>query len=298
MSLESGDGLLDFTEKLPGKSTVGDEERNNRIVNSSVACLAAFSIVYISVQMVTALVGKYYLIFYKLFFFKVEFTTNDELYTLEAVRMTHSAGPFLCVAGGIVCLFIHKQNRKRPGILKIFWLWLGVHYLNFFCMEMVLIPIKENQGIYVTGASNLGKVADYFYLEDFVKIIFAIVASVLMILVGFIVSKGFIQLTNSTTHVYKAENRIIYLFQTVFLPYVITSGIALIYFGDGSFIVNLTLVITLFIIILSLFINGLKNKMIMIYRMPETGTINNRFLIAVVSGLIFIKLFLNNGIQF
>jgi hypothetical protein len=112
------------------------------------------------------------------------------------------------------------------------------------------------------------------------------------------VAKPFIQLTNSTQNIHKNENKLIYLFQTVFLPWLICSGVSLIYFSDGSFILNLALVLTMFMVIISIFINAMKNRMIMIYKMPETGEIENKFLIVLSSVLIFMKIFLNNGIRF
>ena len=191
---------------------------------------------------------------------------------------------------------VQKFYRKRPGILKLFWLWLGIHYINFFCAQMVLMPIKANsQGI---NASYLGIVADYMYMEDFTKIIFSILASLIMIIVGFVAAKPFIQITNSTQHIFKNESRIIYLFQTVLLPYFICSFEAMIYFSDGSFILNLAMVVTMFIIIISLFINAMKNRMIMIYRLPETGQIENKFLVILSSVLILMKILLNNGVRF
>jgi len=38
--------------------------------------------------------------------------------------------------------------------------------------------------------------------------------------------------------------------------------------------------------------------MIMIYRLPETGQIENKFLIILSSVLILMKIFLNNGVRF
>jgi hypothetical protein len=288
---------LDFTERISSRGNAGEQERNNRIINSAIAYLAAFSIVYVSFNIVTALFGKRYQLFYKLFFFKVEFTQNYDLWTIESVLKTFISGPVFCLIAGILALVIQKLYRKRPGILKLFWLWLGVHYLNFFCAQMVLMPIK-NTGSQGINASYLGIVADYMYWEDFSKLIASILASLVLIFIGSIVSKPFVQITNSTQHVFKNENRIIYLFQTVFLPYVMGSAVTLVYFSDGSFILNLALVFSLFVVIVSIFINALKNRMIMIYKLPETGLIENRFLIGLATVLILMKLFLNNGIMF
>ena len=67
---------------------------------------------------------------------------------------------------------------------------------------MVLMPIK-NTGSQGINASFLGIVADYLYWEDFAKLIASIIASLLLIFIGSLVAKPFIQITNSTQHVVK-----------------------------------------------------------------------------------------------
>ena len=294
--MDYSDEIIDFTEKLPGKVNSEEQERNNRIINSSVAYMASFAIVYVSFFFVTSLFAKRHNLFYKLFFFKVEFTQNYSLWEIEPVIKTFSSGPIFCLIGGIVGLVVQRFYRKRPGILKLFWLWMGIHFINFFATQMILMPIKANsQGI---NASYLGIVADYMYFDDFVKMIFSVVASIILIFIGSLVAKSFVQITNSTQHIHKNENRLLYLFQIVFLPWLICSGVTMIYFGDGSFILNLASVTTMFIVVISIFINAMKNKMIMIYKMPETGEIENKFLIVLSSVLILMKIFLNNGVRF
>jgi hypothetical protein len=71
--METGDGIIDFTEKLPGKVNSAEQERNNRIINSSVAYMASVAIVFVSFYLVTAFFAKRNNLFYKLYFFKVEF---------------------------------------------------------------------------------------------------------------------------------------------------------------------------------------------------------------------------------
>jgi hypothetical protein len=294
--MESKERILDFTEKLPTRVLTGDQERNNRIINSTIAFLASYTVVYVSFQFVTALFAKRYNLFYKLFFFKVEYTQNWDYWQIEPVLKTFLAGPIFCLFAGIICFVIQNAVRKKPGIIKFFWLWLGVNYLNFVGTQVILLPIKS--GSENLHASNLGVVSTYLFWDDFTKIIFSIIASLLMIFVGFIASKPFIQTSNSTSFVYKNENKVVYLFHIVFLPYIIGSGITLVYFSDGYFILNITIILTLFITVISIFINSLKSRMIMIYRFPETNGIENRFLIFLASALILMKIFFNNGISF
>jgi hypothetical protein len=294
--MESGQHTLDFTEKLSDKSFSDKVERNNRIINSAIAYLAAYSITYVFFQVLTALFSRKYFLFHKLYFFKVEFTQDTELWTLDSVRKAFLYPSALMVVLGIVALVIQRQIRKRPGIWKVFWLWLSIHSINLFCAQMILMPIRDySKGIV---ASYLGMLADYWYWEDYIKISFSILACLIMILIGYLAAKPFIQITNSAKDINKNENRFIYLFQTVILPYLICSAIVMIFYSDGSFLFNLTTILTMVVILISLFIEAMKNKMIMIYRLPENGQIENRFLVFLVGGLIFLKIFLNNGVGF
>ena len=296
--METGEHLLEFTEKLPGKDQQADNERNNRIINSTISYLAAYVSVYVFFHLATAFVAKRKFLLTKFYYFKLEFSQNSDLWQLEPVRWTFVTGSLLCLGLGIILLFVQKMFRKRPGILKMFILWLGIHFLNFFCCELALLPIKTTSESY-KYSSYLGIFFDYMYWDsDFVKLIFSIVSFLILIVIGAVVSKPFIQLSNSTQHVYKSENRFYFLFQMVFIPFVAGSIVSLIYFADGLFILNITSVFTMFVIIVSLFINGMKNRMIMIYRLPESGQIENKFMIALAAGLILMKLFFNDGIKF
>ena len=73
-SMDSKERILDFTEKLSNKENSQEQERNNRIINSSVAYLAAFAIVYVSFYVISSLFAKRFSLLYKLYFFKVDYT--------------------------------------------------------------------------------------------------------------------------------------------------------------------------------------------------------------------------------
>ena len=47
-TMDSKERILDFTEKLSNKENSQEQERNNRIINSAVAYMAAYAIVYVS----------------------------------------------------------------------------------------------------------------------------------------------------------------------------------------------------------------------------------------------------------
>jgi hypothetical protein len=296
--MESGEHILEFTEKLPGRDKADEQERNNRIINSTVSYLAAYVIVYVVFHFATALVAKRKFLLNKFYYFKVDFSQDYNLWQLEPVRWTFITGPLLCLGLGIVFIIMQRMFRKRPGITKLFLLWLGIHFFNFFCSELALLPIK-NASASQKHASYLGIFFDYmFWNSDFLKIIFSIISFLILIVIGTLVAKPFIQLSNSTQYVYKSEKRFYFLVQMVLIPFAVGSIISLVYFADGMFILNLTTVFTMFVIIVSLFINGLKNRMIMIYRLPETGLIDNKFLIILAGALILMKVFFSDGIRF
>ncbi|MBX7202504.1 MAG: hypothetical protein IT240_09285 [Bacteroidia bacterium] len=296
--MESGHHILEFTEKLPGKEQSNDQERNSRIVNSAISYLAAYVIVYVFFHLVTALVAKKQMLFNKFYYFKVDFSQDYNSWMLEPVRYTFLSGTLFCLALGFISLSIQRFYRKRPGMMKLFLLWLGIHSLNFFCTELALLPIKTS-GESKMYVSYLRVFFDYMFWDSILlQISASIAAFLILIVIGAVTAKNFIQLSNSTQHVYKAENRFYYLFQMVFIPFAAGSVISLVFFADAPFVLNITTVFTMFVIVVSLFINGLKNRMIMIYRLPETGQIDNKFLMVLVGALIILKIFLNDGIKF
>ena len=296
--MEDRDQIIEFTEKLHDKPELTSNERTNRIVNSTVAFVASYAIIYILFYFITAIYAKRNLLLVKFFFFKVEYTSDYNVWLQDPVVKTFIAGPIACLIIGVLALVVQKFFKKRPGIMKLFLLWLGINGLNFFLTQMALLPIK-NVGKADKYASHIGVVFDYMYWQnDLVKLVFSILSLIALIIIGGLVAKPFVQITNTTKHVYKSESRFVYLFQMVFLPYLIGSAVNLIYFADGEFILNITSIFTLFIIIVSIFINALGNRMIMIYRFPDKSEIENKFLVILSSVLILIKVFFNNGISF
>lgn len=296
--MDENEQVIEFTERLHSKSDPRQNESTIKIVNSTIAFVASYALIYILFYFVTALFAKRNHLFVKFFFFKVEYTSDYNAWIPDPVVKTFISGPLFCIIVGISALIIQKFFKKKPGIFKLFLLWLGINGINFFCTQMALLPIK-NVGKSDQYASHMGVVFDYLYLQnDLLKLVLSIVSLISLIIVGAVVAKPFIQITNSTRHVYKNEHRFVYLFQMVLLPYLIGSIIILIYFSDGEFIMNLTTIFSLFVLIVSVFINGLGSRMIMIYRFPEQIEIEKKFLIILSSLMILIKVFFNDGISF
>jgi hypothetical protein len=230
-----------------------------------------------------------------LYYFKVEFAKNLDNWQLFPVRMTFSMGPLFLLLLGTICFILQRQVRKKPGIMKFFWLWMGIHFFNYFVANAILMPMTLRP----QETPHLAVFATYMRWDDFTKLTLSIVSSLLLILIGAVASKPFVQTSNSTTQVAKIENRAFYLFQVVFIPFILSSIVNYFLFIDNVKILNLTSLICLFVVVLSIFISGLRNRMIMVYRFPETAEINKRLLITLVILVLLFKISpLNRGLQF
>jgi len=285
-------------ELIDDKETVkiiGASERNNKIINSTLASILSHTLVILIFNLITAYFAKRYNLFRKLYYFKVEFTKNLDSWQLFPVRMTFSMGPFMLLILGVICFIIQRQTRKKPGVMKFFWLWMGIHFLNYFVANAILMPMTLRP----QETPHLAVFATYMRWEDFTKLTLSIISSLLLILIGFLASKPFVQTSNSTSQVAKIDNRAFYLFQVVFIPFLISSFINYFIFIDNVKILNITSLICLFVVMLSIFINGLRNRMIMVYRFPEANEINKKLLIVLILLVLILKISpLNTGLQF
>lgn len=284
--------LIDDKETV---KVVNANERNNKIINSTLASILSHTLVIFIFNLITAYFAKRYNLFRKLYYFKVEFAKNLDNWQLFPVRMTFSMGPLLLLVLGVLCFFIQRQARKKPGVMKFFWLWMGIHFINFFVANAILMPMALRP----QETPHLAVFATYMRWEDFTKLTLSIISSLLLIVVGAVAAKPFVQTSNSTSQVSKIENRTLYLFQIVFIPFLISSLVNYFIFINSPVILNITSLICLFVVVLSIFINGLRNKMIMVYRFPETSEINKRMLVTLIILVLIFKISpLNNGLQF
>jgi hypothetical protein len=284
--------IIDDKETM---KVVNANERNNKIINSTLASILSYTLVIFVFNLITAYFAKRYNLFKKLYYFKVEFAKNLDNWQLFPVRMTFSMGPLFLLLLGTICFILQRQVRKKPGIMKFFWLWMGIHFFNYFVANAILMPMTLRP----QETPHLAVFATYMRWDDFTKLTLSIVSSLLLILIGAVASKPFVQTSNSTTQVAKIENRAFYLFQVVFIPFILSSIVNYFLFIDNVKILNLTSLICLFVVVLSIFISGLRNRMIMVYRFPETAEINKRLLITLVILVLLFKISpLNRGLQF
>jgi hypothetical protein len=286
---------MEIVEEKSSEKSINSPDRFSKIINSTMASILSYVLVILIFNFITAYFAKRYNLFRKLYYFKVEFTKNLDNWQLFPVRMTFSMGPLFLILLGIICFLIQRQFRKKPGTQKLIWLWMGVHFLNYFVANAILMPMTLRP----QETPHLAVFASYMRWEDFTKLTLSIISSLLLIVIGFIASKPFVQTSNTTQQIAKVENRIFYLFQVVFIPYLISSIFNFFLFAGNVRILNITSFISLGVIVLAIFIYGLRNRMIMVYKFPELNIIDRRLLITLIVLILLLKITpLNTGIQF
>lgn len=286
---------MELVEEKSSEISVNSPDRFSKIINSTIASILSYALVMLIFNLITAYFAKRYNLFRKLYYFKVEFTKNLDNWQLFPVRMTFSMGPLFLILLGIICFLLQRQFRKKPGTLKFVWLWMGIHFLNYFVANAILMPMTLRP----QETPHLAVFASYMRWEDFTKLTLSIISSLLLIVVGFLASKPFVQTSNTTQQIAKVDNRIFYLFQVVFIPYLISSLFNFFLFAGNVRILNITTFISLGVIVLAIFIYGLRNRMIMVYKFPEVNIIDRRLLITLIVLILLLKITpLNTGLQF
>lgn len=282
---------MEYVEEAIVTEISPEKERNNRIINACVAYLLAYVAVTVFFHLITGFLAYKFYLHPKIYYFKLEFLSNFDQWTEERVVKTFAPVPMFYILLGIVVLLLQRTFKKRPGIFKMVMLWVGIHALNTVIVHILLTPME------LTTSLNFTMITSYYFWQDSSKIIFSVSSLFVIFLLGNFVAKPFVQLANTTQLIHKNESRIYFLFQIVLIPYLLGTALSFIYFSGAYSAINSTYAVTMFAIVFSIFIYSMKNKMIMVYRLPESVEINKKLLIILILSLIFIKLSpLNSGI--
>lgn len=282
---------MEYVEQAEVREISPEKERNNRIINACVAYLIAYVTLSVLFHVITGFLAYKFYLHPKVYYFKIEFLSNFEQWTQERVNKTFAPAIILYTLVGVSILFLQRAFKKRPGLLKMIMLWIGIHSLNTVIAHALLTPME------IKTSLNFTMLTAYQYWEDQSKLTLSVFTLFFPFIIGNFVAKPFVQLANTTQLIHKNLNRITFLFQIVLIPYLLGTVIQFIYFAGSESVYNAAYAITLFVIVFSIFLYAMRNKMIMVYRLPERPEINNKLLIGLILFMIFLKLSpLNSGL--
>jgi hypothetical protein len=282
---------MEYVEEAEVRELSPEKERNNRIINACVAYLIAYVGLSVFFHFITGFLAYKFYLHPKLYYFKIEFLSNFEQWTIERVNKTFAPSLIIFTIIGVSMLLLQRTFKKRPGLFKMIMLWIGIHALNTVIVHVLLSPME------IKTSLNMTMLTSYQFWDDQSKLTLSVFSLFFPFIIGNYVAKPFVQLANTTQLIHKNISRITYLFQIVVIPFLLGTLVQFIYFAGSESVFNAAYAITMFTTVFSIFIYALRNKMIMVYRLPESPDINNKLLVGLILFMVILKLSpLNTGL--
>ncbi len=192
------------------------ENRKSFIINtltSSILFILAYFFTYFLHQLATALMAKLYHIPSIIYFFKTDFLIRSysNLWNRNNVILVSFVGPFVSLIIGFLLFQIFHIFRKKPGLMKLFFLWSTLHAFNMFF------------GAYIAGVitnKGFGLVMLWLFFQLLLNISFTFICVVLLIIIGSVATKPFLQTAHHSSLI-SENNRNYFLIGQALLPYIL-----------------------------------------------------------------------------
>jgi len=187
------------------------------ILNSLVSFLVAYLLIYMLYQLVVLITASFYDIDSILYYYKLEFNNHSKLWDRLNIIIITLSGPINSLFLGFFFYNYMYFKAKLYPKLQLFFLWSGlIAFAHFFAG--FISGIITNKGF--------GYVPLWLFWNDFTKFFFAFIALVSLALIGYYSTSRFQTTTNNIYRIQK-QNRALFYFHQVFLPYIL--GFLIIY---------------------------------------------------------------------
>lgn len=184
-------------------------------LHSTAYFILAFILIYIIYQVITILLASSYRIPIVWYYYQLKFPlyTYSPLYTRMAMVVIFAAGPILSLMLAFVFLRSYFSNNYIARRFKLFFLWGFICGVNMFFGAYISGFLTRTEFIYTSEWLFMSHV---FATEE---IVFAIIATVAMIIIGRIITPLFLLSSGSVTLI-KPEFRLHFILSVVILPWI------------------------------------------------------------------------------
>jgi hypothetical protein len=264
-------------------------------VNSTVMFTAAFLLSYIINQLVTVFTARILGIPSELFSYRIYWPlyTYSTLYTRQVLVLIFGMGPLISFLLGLLFYRLFIVFRYRTVYLKTFFIWASISSFTLFF------------GAYVSGAvTRTGFIyaSEWLFLNnmfDVKEIIFIILSLIALLIIGFMMTKAFLESSNSRALI-EPRIRVIYIFSAAVIPYF--AGVLILFainFPNNPAELLLLYLAPLLIVMVSLFrYNAFSLQNISIMKMTGKYRINLIAIGLLIVLIAFFRIVLYKGISF
>lgn len=264
------------------------------IINSTVAYIFAFVVTYIVYQLTTVIAAASCGIDVRLMFNRVEFITPDTspLWSFDSALLVFSSGPAISLILATVSLLFCLRFMNDQGSLKLFFLWISIHFfsriLSFFIFG----------NIFFLYGPNL--IIDWLYLGEGFRIIFSAIAFMLMIITGRAFAGMFMHSANNINLI-QMPRRLSFLLSQMIIPYLAGSIIILLFFVSGfrvKEIIEILISLSMIICLLPIIINYKRYSVLHLEEDIEVFPVQRKYIYITFGLIVFFRLVLIKGISF
>ncbi len=194
-------------------------------LNSTVAFVVAFWVVYFIGQLVTIWTAGFYSIPAMLYSYITDWPLYEfsPLYTRRNLILIFGSGPLACL---VIALAAYRAflsvYKKYPGV-RLFLVWMVFHGATMFFAAYIAGVITRTGLVYSSAWIFLSRPYD---IEE---IIFMVLAVIILVALGFLVTRFFIMASRSS-RIINQYIRVYYMLSTVLVPFLL--GNLVVYFTN------------------------------------------------------------------
>ena len=189
------------------------------LMGSTFIFAAVYLLVYVAYDFTTALAAKHFGMEPILFYDRIQYINPSDAWYPHAVKRTFLSGGLLMVIISVFSYLFYLAFSKTYVYIRLFLLWTSLICIAILGQRMLSIPFD--------GRYELGIFSAYMYYEQTTNYALAFIGFIMLIVVGLIYTKPFLQTASSATQVANDGNRTRFVLYQVVLPMLAGSGIAL-----------------------------------------------------------------------
>ena len=184
--------------------------------DSTVVYVLAFLFVYFVYQFVTAFIAGQYYLRVVFFYDEIKFLTpdNSKFWYSDSALTVFAAGPLFSIFMAFVFIMLYRQFSNDYSIVKLFFLWGALHFINRILGSFAIGTI------FLLYGSNL--IADWLYLGMEIKILLVAATIIMLLIIGNFSIFPMITSANSFSLI-NSKNRGRFIKNQIFVPWFLGS---------------------------------------------------------------------------
>ncbi|MCW3128459.1 MAG: hypothetical protein JWO03_4117 [Bacteroidetes bacterium] len=195
------------------------------------AFVIAYLIIMFFFYFSTAMMGKLFGFDAQVYYYGVKFQLGRHKWTTANVFWIWSFGTLFTVLLGAICTYLYNYFKEKVALGNLIAVWGAVIAFSIAAAQG-LLPVLDSGNDHSPFYTNLSIVFNYWALPIPVLYIICIVFLILLAFVSTNISRSFLSFSYSFSKVNKRERKRKYYFETVIIPYILASGLLLLFFQE------------------------------------------------------------------